>query len=192
MDVPPRERLSAESWARAALDALATGGLAAVAVEPVAARLGTTKGSFYWHFPGRDALVDATLELWQRLHTDAVIADLDRVADPADRLQALVTRTVLHAGSDDPVVALLRDADDPRVRAVLRTVAQRRVRYVRELLEELGVPPDDAARRATLAYSTYLGWWHLRTVSPELAPEASAAHGYADLLRAMLFPRSAG
>ena len=46
-------RLSAEDWAVAALDVIAESGLAAVAVEPLAKRLGVTKGSFYWHFPSR-------------------------------------------------------------------------------------------------------------------------------------------
>ena len=39
-------RLSAEDWALAALDVIAEQGLAAVAVEPLARRLGVTKGSF--------------------------------------------------------------------------------------------------------------------------------------------------
>ena len=43
--------------ARAAFRALARGGVEAIAVEPIAAELGTTKGSFYWHFKNRDSLV---------------------------------------------------------------------------------------------------------------------------------------
>ena len=41
-------RLTRDDWSEAALRALAAGGLAAVAVEPLATSLGTTKGSFYW------------------------------------------------------------------------------------------------------------------------------------------------
>ncbi|MEO7478195.1 MAG: helix-turn-helix domain-containing protein, partial [Lysobacteraceae bacterium] len=41
-------RLSAADWAQAALDQLGEQGLAAVGVEPLARRLGVTKGSFYW------------------------------------------------------------------------------------------------------------------------------------------------
>ena len=54
-----------EQWAEAALGAIATGGIKAVAVEPLAARLGVTKGSFYWHFADRRALIDAALERWE-------------------------------------------------------------------------------------------------------------------------------
>ena len=52
-------RLSADDWAQAALDLIAEQGVSAVAVEPLARRLGVTKGSFYWHFPSRDALLQA-------------------------------------------------------------------------------------------------------------------------------------
>src|SRR5690606_21017046 len=60
-----RARLSADDWAEAALDLIAEQGVAAVAVEPLARRLGVTKGSFYWHFPSRDALLQAALERWE-------------------------------------------------------------------------------------------------------------------------------
>ncbi len=186
--MPARERLSAETWARAALEALTAGGLAAVAVEPIAARLGATKGSFYWHFPGRDALVDAALDLWQRVHTDAVIAELDRLADPRERLRRLAVTTLGHAGDGDPVVSLLRDVDDPRVRRVLATVTRRRVDYVRAQLVDSGVAPEEAGRRATLAYAAYVGWWQVRAVAPELAPAGDASGGYAEVLTEILLP----
>ncbi len=188
--MPPRERLSAETWARAALEALTAGGLAAVAVEPIAARLGATKGSFYWHFAGRDALVDAALDLWQRAHTDAVMADLDRLADPRERLRRLAVATLGHAGDGDPVVSLLRDVDDPRVRRVLATVTRRRVDYVRAQLVECGVAPEEAGRRATLAYAAYVGWWQVRAVAPELAPSGNPSDGYARVLLEILLPGS--
>ena len=47
----------------AAFRALARGGVDSIAVEPIAAELGATKGSFYWHFKNRDSLV-AALDEW--------------------------------------------------------------------------------------------------------------------------------
>jgi AcrR family transcriptional regulator len=60
-----QRRLGAEDWTMAALAAIADGGLGMVAVEPLAARLGATKGSFYWHFTDRAALLDALLSEWE-------------------------------------------------------------------------------------------------------------------------------
>src|SRR5690348_17007444 len=57
-------RLDAEAWIAAAFDALADGGVDAVRVEPLAKALAITKGSFYWHFADRRALIDAMLAAW--------------------------------------------------------------------------------------------------------------------------------
>jgi AcrR family transcriptional regulator len=54
-----------------------------------AVRLGTTKGSFYWHFRSRDALVAAALKLWDETHTEGVIRAVQAEPDPAARLRAL-------------------------------------------------------------------------------------------------------
>ncbi len=85
-----REALTAADWAEAALDALARGGLSAVAVEPLAKELGATKGSFYWHFADRQALLQATLELWERRDTDRVIAAIDETQEVETRLRGLL------------------------------------------------------------------------------------------------------
>ena len=71
---PSRQSLTAEAWAAAALDAMAAGGLDAVAVEPLARRLNVTKGSFYWHFPNREALLKAALALWEQRETVDVVS----------------------------------------------------------------------------------------------------------------------
>ena len=44
---------------------IAEEGVAAVAVEALARRLGVTKGSFYWHFKNREALLQAALKRWE-------------------------------------------------------------------------------------------------------------------------------
>ena len=59
------KRLSREDWERAALEAMADAGVAAVAVEPLARRLGVTKGSFYGFFANRDELIEAALSRWE-------------------------------------------------------------------------------------------------------------------------------
>src|SRR5690606_27509036 len=82
-------RLSAEDWAQAALELIAEQGVAAVAVEPLARRLGVTKGSFYWHFPSREALLQAALERWETVEQQAVFGTLERVPDPRERLRSL-------------------------------------------------------------------------------------------------------
>ena len=46
-------------------------------VEALAARLGVSKGGFYWHFADRRALLDEMLDTWEKAGTDDVIARVD-------------------------------------------------------------------------------------------------------------------
>ncbi len=86
-----KNRLSSSDWQQAALDALSEGGLQNIAIEMIARRLGVTKGSFYWHFDSRDALIAAALELWESQEQEQVFGRLDALPDAQARLKALIT-----------------------------------------------------------------------------------------------------
>ncbi|MFC0003754.1 TetR/AcrR family transcriptional regulator [Micromonospora siamensis] len=173
-----RRRLSAEDWARAALEMIGEQGLAGVAVEPLAVRLGTTKGSFYWHFANRDALVTAALARWEREHTEGVIEALGAPVDPAAALRQLFASTTTTAAAGRlhvrVEVNLLAAAGDPLVAPAVHRVVRRRVDYLRTLFEDLGFDADEAARRALLAYSTHVGHLQLMVRMPELVPDGRA------------------
>lgn len=142
-----------------------------MAVEPTAARLGATKGSFYWHFRNRDALVAAALALWEEEHTEAVIAALDHLTDPVERLRHLL-RLVMASAVDDRIeVALAASATNPVVAPVLQRVTRRRIDHVAGLFGQLGLAPDAARQRAVFAVSTYLGHLQLAHVTPGLLPQ---------------------
>src|SRR3954452_9786901 len=120
-----RESLAAGDWTEAALRALAHGGLAAGAVEPLAKSLGTTKGSFYWHFADRNALLAAALERWEERDTDLVIATVARGPDAATRLRALLHLVFIAVGPGSGAaagsveLALQADAGHPLVGPLL-------------------------------------------------------------------------
>jgi AcrR family transcriptional regulator len=190
-------RLSRDDWASAALDALSTGGLAAVAVEPLAARLGATKGSFYWHFRSRDELIAAALELWRQASTTAVIERLEAGgAPPEQRLRQLITHVFAPPARTAADLALLADADHPLVAPALAEVTDQRLGYITTLFRQLGLPPARARRRALFAYSAYLGQLQLLRSAPDLLPKPGpASSAYADdVLAALLadLPRNTG
>jgi AcrR family transcriptional regulator len=164
--------LDRERWEDAALEALERGGLAAVAVEPLARRLGVTKGSFYWHFKGRPDLIAATVARWELLHVDAPLDRLAQVEDPRRRLLALLTT----AGSKPPsiFIRLLDAVDEPVVRAAVHRAAERRVDFMAKAFRELGLTRARARRQALLAYSTYVGRAHLARDAPDVLGDEAA------------------
>ena len=163
-------RLAKEDWAAAALAAIGQGGLAAVAVEPLAAGLGATKGSFYWHFPNRDALVTAALAVWEEHHTEATIVALAAEPDPVARLRTLLTG-VLTSTRGRTELNLLAASDHPLVGPVIRRVTARRLAYLVDLLIEIGFPRVEAEWRGLLGYTIYAGNQELAVRLPELLPD---------------------
>ncbi|ARX82909.1 MULTISPECIES: TetR/AcrR family transcriptional regulator [Streptomyces] len=177
---PTKPRLSAQDWADAALTAIGEGGLAAVAVEPLAVRLGTTKGSFYWHFANRDALIKAALERWAEINTEGIISEVEAEPDIRTRIRLLFAEAISSASADPLEVSLLATASHPEVAAALRRVTERRVAYVAELFAALGFPEAEARRRGLLAYSVYLGHAQLGHAAPSVLPGEDEFGAYLD------------
>ncbi len=191
--VPPRKtaipdaRLSTADWEAAALDALAENGLAGVAIEPLARRLGVTKGSFYWHFADRDALLAAALTRWETSHTERIIDAVEGVRDPRERLARLIGR-VLAGGQSDRIHIALATASHPLVRETLARVTHRRLVYLESCYVELGQPRREAKRSALLAYAAYVGLVHLRLEAPRELPASDALPAYVEHLIRKLVP----
>jgi AcrR family transcriptional regulator len=174
--MPPDEPMDRERWEAVALDAFEQGGLSAVAVEPLARRLGVTKGSFYWHFKDRRALLAATVARWERLHVDGPLERLAAVADPRERLMGL-----LAAASGKPpsiFIRMLDAVDDPVVAMAVARAAELRVAFAAKAFRELGLTPARARRQALLAYSAYIGRAQLGRDAPDVLgdPKALARH----------------
>ncbi|MCL3860198.1 TetR/AcrR family transcriptional regulator [Actinotalea sp. K2] len=171
--MPPTSRrtsLTPEDWSEAGLLAMAEGGLGAVRVEPLAQRLGATKGSFYWHFADRAALVDAVLERWEAVATEQVIADLEAEADPRRRLRSLFALTFADPTPGAQDLAVLAAAAHPQVALVLERVTRRRVDYMAAVLAEVGVAGHACRARALQAYVLWIGLLQMTSAVPQVVP----------------------
>ncbi len=160
--------LDRSDWVGAALRALAVGGLGNLSVERLAGELGATKGSFYWHFKDRPDLIEAALDEWERRDTDQLIEHATTIDGPRARLEWLfhvVFREEAAVGID---TALLADAGDPMVSAVLERIASKRLRFIETQFELMGTA--DSADRALLTYTAFVGLGQLRRATASLTP----------------------
>jgi AcrR family transcriptional regulator len=153
-------RLDAEDWVAAAFDALAEGGVDAVRVEPLAKALGITKGSFYWHFADRRALLDAMVTAWAEGRIAAIREQATARGTPQAVLSALADLYTRHANLRGLTIEFamrsLARTDEAAARAV-RSVDRERLRHVGELFGALGWPGGQARERAILFYSYLFG-----------------------------------
>jgi AcrR family transcriptional regulator len=151
-------RLDADAWTQSGLQLLADRGIEGVRVELLAKILGVTKGSFYWHFRDRGALLEAMLDDWRRRATLVIIERLERDPEPPlSRLMKLLRLPLAgqrsEQGADVELAIRLWGRHDPKARAALKEVDQLRLRYIAGLLQASGLPPDQVEARAILAYS---------------------------------------
>jgi AcrR family transcriptional regulator len=156
-----RPRHSAADWEQAALDVIAEQGLAGVAVEPLARRLNVTKGSFYWHFATRDALIEAALKRWEQADVEGLLRQIDPIEDPRERLTQLFLRTSHEMRTHVIYSALLNTLDHPAVQPVMQRLSLRRINYLAVAYRALGLGRREAMHRARLAYSAYVGFLQL-------------------------------
>ncbi len=173
-----RSTLSAGDWEQQALVLMAEKGIRAVAIESLARRMGVTKGSFYWHFPNRDALLEQSLLRWEKHDEANMQASLGAIADPRERLRSFFRRSGREQLTHDVYSSLLSAADHPKVEPLLERVAERRMRNIEAAFGEIGFNPEEASHRARLTYSTYLGFLQLQRQhqAPKLSSEEFEAY----------------
>src|SRR5215468_2006603 len=95
VSVEPKSRLGRSEWIHEGLRVLGEEGVEAVRVEPLAKRLGVTKGSFYHHFGDRDELLRALLDRWHERATSLVIEIVSRHSRrPEERLRHLLEMVI--------------------------------------------------------------------------------------------------
>jgi len=188
-DGPGRHRLSRTDWVETATEVLAAQGLFAVAVEPIAEQLRVTKGSFYAHFQTRDDLVAAVLERWRRIDTDQVLACLDRIDDPRERLARFLEFGFERHHWGRVFAALCATASDPRVDPVMTEVRNERLAYLERALRDVGLRRQEAHDRATLIYASYVGFWRLVAADPDWEyNDTRPLHRIAEHIKATLIP----
>ncbi len=157
-----RSSLSAGDWEQQALVLIAEKGIRAVAIESLAKRMGVTKGSFYWHFPNRNALLEQSLLRWEKHDEVNLQASLGAILDPRERLRSFFRRTGREKLTHNVYSSLCTTSDHPQVEPLLERVAERRMKHIEAAFGEIGFEPQEASHRARLTYSAYLGFLQLQ------------------------------
>ncbi len=168
------KRYGPQDWILAALAALANGGIEAVRIEKLARELNTSKGSFYWHFTDRPALLMALLDFWEAEGTDLVISSAQGLADSAERLRAVAASALVVTEQGVDVArteAALRAwaAEDADAGKRIARVDGRRVSYLAAILGTMGYDSTAADLLGNGIYLALIGLYDARRYAPSLA-----------------------
>lgn len=177
-----KAKFTADDWLRPAIEAMARGGVRAVNVEALAREIGASKGSFYWFFANRDALVSAALRHWLDQAIDPVAAAVSDLPDPVARLRALVGTAFTAEVGRGIEIALQADVEFPEVRDALAEANRRRLAILRDMFADAGYDETGAAQAALSAYATYLGYLQLQRIDPTSVPSGPDRERFLDSL----------
>ncbi|TDC14773.1 TetR/AcrR family transcriptional regulator [Actinomadura bangladeshensis] len=151
-----RARVARRDWIEAAYQELARAGERGVTINALAARLGVTKGSFYWHFTDRPELMRALLDRWAHERTDEVLAlFLGSTTDPRERL-----RRIQALGREvAPIDRAMRlwAQHEPAAEEAVRHADRALLGHIAACLEDLGFDAEDARLRALLMLRSWVG-----------------------------------
>ena len=152
-------RLTKQDWLRAGFVALVEIGPSGLKAEPLARRLKTTKGSFYWHFRDVTQFHEAMLAYWQQGAFADIVAYLEREPAIPKRLRLLgqiATGAAWPGYQGAPIEPAIRawSRSDAKVAQVVLQIDQQRLSYLTEMLAEIGITNPDFAR---LIYAGLIG-----------------------------------
>ena len=157
----PRTQLDPERWVDEAIEVLAKDGVTGLRVEVLAKRCGVTKGSFYWHFKDRQALLDAVLEQWKI----GRIRDIEKTTavTPGNERDQLHYAIEVYGASRNrkgmSIELAIRDwaRHDARAAAVVEEVDLYRLECTRKLFVAAGMLDAEAKSRSLLLYACVFG-----------------------------------
>ena len=151
-------RLSRDEWLHAALETMRSAGVDGVKVAPLAAQLGVTTGSFYWHFKNRRELLELVLDYWERTMTDTAKEEAKRFeGSPEERILFLMQRVMEGdlAGYDLPIWQWAQS--DVGARKVFERALKKRFAFTTTLFRGAGFSRRAAESRARMMVVYMMG-----------------------------------
>jgi AcrR family transcriptional regulator len=177
-NMAPRTSLQPKDWIIEATRALAQGGVEAISVEGIARLLGASKGSFYWHFADRPALLMAVFDLWEREGTADLIERAKAISDPVEGLRRLA-RDTLDAESNGVDVARTEAAirswaaRDPAIGMRFAHVEDRRTAFLAAQVEALGYDAATALQLSKMMHLIVIGLFAARASGSAMADDST-------------------
>ena len=159
---PDRAGCTPETWTQAATEVLIEQGIDQVRVDALAQQLGVTRGSFYWHFRDREALLRSVLQAWRERATEGLTQRLESAhSDPREQLRDLITlpfrgRAALRAARIELAIRAWARRDEMARQAVDEADTSR-LGYIAQVFSSLGCTITEARARAFILYAYMVG-----------------------------------
>lgn len=152
-----------KDWIAAAREMLIEGGISAVQINPLAVRLGVTRGGFYWRFKNRQDLLDHLLLDWESSNARHFLDRLAEQGSLRERMDRLIELWMEERQFDPRLEAAIRQwaRVDEAVRERVRSVDLGRITAIGTIFLQGGYDADEAEARARITYFHQIGYYTL-------------------------------
>ncbi len=166
----PRQRGSEEAWLTAAYEVLTQSGIEAVKIMPLAKRLGLTRTGFYWHFKGRDALLEAMIKRWEEKNTGNLIARTEAYAESISEamlnlFDCWLDKALFDARLDLAIRNWARN--DANLQGRLDRADAKRRDAIVAMFRRHGYADDQAQVRSMTVIYTQIGYFSMRVMESQ-------------------------
>ncbi|MDJ1158132.1 helix-turn-helix domain-containing protein [Chelatococcus sp. SYSU_G07232] len=152
----PGRRTRAD-WVELGTTLLREEGPAALTVERLTAAAGLTKGSFYHHFDGIGAFVEALLDAWEEHSTESILHAVEALPPTPERRQRMADLTYAIDLRLETAVRRLAAGDARTAGRLAEVDARREAAVARIVQEDYRVSEEEAGVVARLLYTLHAG-----------------------------------
>jgi len=128
-------------------------------VDKMARILKCNKSSFYWHFKTKKDFIDCLVNYWIDIDTSKIIAEVNHHEKPFNRLLKLV-EIVFKQDPDIDFIFYLKkySRSNESIAKIVYDIDKQRIKFVSNLLKDLGCSSNDAKLKAGLFYKYLIGY----------------------------------
>jgi AcrR family transcriptional regulator len=154
----PVQHLSREAWLEKALSVVSSKGGAKLRINNLAAGVGVTKGSFYWHFKDREDFVRSLIDHWHERYTLSVSDYLDDFEGSAqEKLRKLMEMVFVEQLTRHDLAIRSWAVAEPKLQALVKRTDDHRMNYLQMLFRGMGFTEEEAGLRSRV-FLGYAAW----------------------------------
>ena len=171
--------LGRADWLEAGLGLLVGEGFNAVRITRLAEALGVTRGSFYWHFKDREALLEGLIEIWSGKNSAALLEAVEDAVSLAHGILALLDVWADPVRFDPRLDQAMRDwaRQSSAISVAVQEADATRIAAIAALYRRFGYDRREAMVRAKVLYFAQVGS-HALPASETLAQRLADLEAY--------------
>jgi len=151
-------RLNREDWLKAAAEQLRVAGIDSIKIAPLAAQIGVTTGSFYWHFKNRMELLIALLGYWeQTMTTNPITVARKFKGSPKDRILIMMEQVLNNRLAEYDLAIWHWSQTDVTAQKVFKRVLEKRFSFARWMFMEAGFTREQSQVRGRMMVVYLMG-----------------------------------